>query len=31
VGKYKAALEDQGWAFTMEVTFIEIYNETLRE
>lgn len=31
VGQYKAALEKKGWAYTMEVSFIEIYNETIRD
>jgi kinesin family protein C1 len=29
VGKYKSHLEDKGWEYAMEVSFIEIYNETV--
>ena len=31
IGKYKSTLEAQGWEYTMEVTFVEIYNETIRD
>ena len=31
VGKYKSLLEAQGWRYTMEVTFVEIYNEQIRD
>jgi kinesin family member C1 len=31
VGHYKTKLEAQGWAYEMEVTFIEIYNEQIRD
>ena len=31
VGQYKLDLEGQGWLYEMEVTFIEIYNETIRD
>ena len=31
VGKYKSELEAKGWAYEMQVTFIEIYNETIRD
>jgi len=31
VGLYKAAQEVQGWEYTMHVTFVEIYNETIRD
>ena len=31
VGKYKTTLEAQGWTYKMEVTFVEIYNETIRD
>lgn len=30
VGMYKSQLEEKGWEYTMEVSFIEIYNETIR-
>jgi kinesin family protein C1 len=30
VGMYKLQLEEKGWEYTMEVSFIEIYNETIR-
>jgi hypothetical protein len=28
---YKVALEQQGWVYQMEVTFLEIYNEQIRD
>jgi kinesin family protein C1 len=31
VGAYKRELESKGWEYTMEVSFIEIYNETIRD
>jgi len=31
VGMYKTDLEAQGWEYEMEVTFVEIYNETIRD
>ena len=31
VGAYKTALEAKGWRYSMEVTFVEIYNETIRD
>jgi kinesin family protein C1 len=31
IGKYKTELESQGWVYEMEVTFVEIYNETIRD
>lgn len=30
VGMYKLQLEEKGWEYSMEVSFIEIYNETIR-
>jgi len=31
VGMYKTHLEEKGWEYSMEVSFIEIYNETIRD
>jgi kinesin family protein C1 len=31
VGQYKSELEVKGWEYEMEVSFIEIYNETIRD
>ncbi|GMH96701.1 hypothetical protein TrST_g5295 [Triparma strigata] len=31
VGAYKLELERDGWEYTMEVSFLEIYNETIRD
>ncbi len=31
VGMYKNNLESKGWVYTMEVSFIEIYNETIKD
>lgn len=31
VGKYKSKLEAQGWAYEMQVSFLEIYNEQIRD
>jgi kinesin family protein C1 len=31
VGMYKLELEKKGWEYEMEVSFIEIYNETIRD
>ena len=31
VGRYKLQLEDKGWEYSMEVSFIEIYNENVRD
>jgi len=31
VGNYKRQLEADGWQYNMHVTFIEIYNETIRD
>jgi len=31
VGMYKTELEAKGWEYKMEVSFIEIYNETIRD
>ena len=31
VGQYKRELEGKGWEYTMEVSFIEIYNESIRD
>jgi kinesin family protein C1 len=30
VGKYKLKLEEKGWTYHMQISFIEIYNETIR-
>lgn len=31
VSEYKAQLESDGWQYTMQVSFLEIYNETIRD
>lgn len=31
VGKYKSDLEANGWVYEMQVSFVEIYNETIRD
>lgn len=31
VGAYKEQLEKDGWQYDMQVTFVEIYNETIRD
>lgn len=31
VGKYKVELEAKGWVYTMEVSYIEIYNENIKD
>ncbi|CAM9112932.1 unnamed protein product [Chrysoparadoxa australica] len=31
VGQYKAKLEADGWEYTMQVSFLEIYNEEIRD
>lgn len=31
VGVTKAKLETQGWVFNMQVSFVEIYNEVLKD
>jgi len=31
VGRYKTELETKGWEYHMEVSFIEIYNESIRD
>ena len=31
VGEYKKELEAQGWQYEMKVSFLEIYNETIRD
>lgn len=31
VGKYKSKLEAQGWEYVMQVSFLEIYNEQIRD
>eukprot|EP00981_Chlorochromonas_danica_P007173 scaffold1594_cov171-Ochromonas_danica.AAC.8 len=31
VSNYRKALEEKGWRFKMEVSFLEIYNETIRD
>jgi kinesin family member C1 len=31
VGRYKAVLEGQGWQYSMQVSFLEIYNEQIRD
>jgi hypothetical protein len=31
VGQYKRQLEAQGWVYEMEVSFVEIYNEQVRD
>lgn len=31
VGKYKTELESKGWQYKMDVSFIEIYNETIKD
>merc|ERR1712038_795837 len=31
VGAYKAQLENDGWQYSMQVSFLEIYNETIRD
>lgn len=31
VGKYKVVLEEDGWAYDMKVSMLEIYNETIRD
>jgi kinesin family protein C1 len=30
VGQYKLKLEEKGWSYNMEISFVEIYNETIR-
>lgn len=30
VGLYKLSQEQKGWVYEMEVSFIEIYNETIK-
>tara|TARA_B110000971_G_C19810294_1_gene408484 strand:+ start:165 stop:476 length:312 start_codon:yes stop_codon:yes gene_type:complete len=31
VGKYKTTLEAEGWEYEMKVSFLEIYNEKIRD
>jgi len=31
VGEYKEHLEKDGWQYEMQVSFVEIYNETIRD
>ena len=31
IGRYKNELETKGWVYIMEVSFIEIYNETIKD
>merc|ERR1711935_136092 len=31
VGEYKVQLERDGWKYSMQVSFLEIYNETIRD
>lgn len=31
VGEYKQTLEKDGWQYSMQVSFLEIYNETIRD
>jgi len=31
VGEYKEILEKDGWQYSMQVSFVEIYNETIRD
>lgn len=31
VGKYKSKLEAQGWEYEMQVSFLEIYNEQIKD
>ena len=31
VGQYKTELEEKGWEYSMEVSFLEIYNENIRD
>jgi kinesin family protein C1 len=31
VGEYKLELEAQGWCYTMKISFVEIYNEAIRD
>lgn len=31
VGAYKRQLQEKGWNYTMEISFIEIYNENIRD
>jgi kinesin family protein C1 len=31
VGEYKKELQEKGWQYFMEVSFLEIYNETIRD
>lgn len=31
MGQYKKQLEAQGWVYEMEVSFVEIYNEQVRD
>lgn len=31
VGAYKLLLQEQGWEYHMEVSFVEIYNESIRD
>lgn len=30
VGEYKLKLEEKGWSYVMQISFVEIYNETIR-
>lgn len=31
VGRYKIELESKGWSYSMQISFIEIYNESIRD
>lgn len=31
MGKYKRKLETQGWEYDMQVSFLEIYNEQIKD
>jgi kinesin family protein C1 len=31
VGSYKRELEEQGWTYSLKVSYLEIYNETIRD
>lgn len=31
VGQYKETLEHDGWSYSMQVSFVEIYNEVIRD
>ena len=31
VARYKTELEEKGWTYQMEASFVEIYNETIKD